>query len=91
MIALTNLVFDTSASTNKIHEVNLLKLTTICVKEVAGVGRVRTSEATTTKISARLIGMQHLGAQAIAYSIIIKVHKVLIAAGMIPCGIAARS
>lgn len=91
MVALTDLVFDTSASTNEIHEVNLLKLTTICVKEVAGIGRIRTSETATTEISARLIWMQHLGAQAIAYSVIIKVHKVLVAASMIPCGVAARS
>lgn len=86
MVALTDLVFDTGAPTNEIHEVNLLKLMTICVEEVTGVGRVRTSET-----AARLIWMQHLGAQAIAYSVIIKVHKVLITAGMIPCGIAARS
>ena len=91
MVALTDLVFDTGAPTNEIHEVNLLKLTTICVKKIAGVGRVRTSETAATKIGTRLVWMQHLGAQAIAYSVIIKVHKVLITAGMIPCGIAARS
>lgn len=91
MIALTDLVFDTSAATNEIHEVNLFKLTTICVKEVAGIGRVRTSETAATKIGARLIWMQHLGAQAIAYFVIIEVHKVLVATCVIPCGIAARS
>lgn len=57
MIALTDLVFDTSASTNEIHEVNLFKLTPICVKEVAGIGCVRASKAAATKIGARLIGM----------------------------------
>jgi hypothetical protein len=62
VVTLTDLVFNTSASTNEIHEVNLLKLTTICVKEVAGIGCVRTSEAAATKIGARLIGMQHLSA-----------------------------
>lgn len=91
MIALTNLVFDTSASTNEIHEVNLFKLTTICVKEVAGVRRVRTSETATTKIGARLIWVQHLGAQAIAYFVIIKVHKVLVTTSVIPRRVAARS
>ena len=91
MVALTDLVFDASASTNEIHEVHLLKLTTICIKEVAGVGGIRTSKTAATKISTRLIWMQHLGAQPIAYSVIIKVHKVLITAGVIPCGIAARS
>ena len=91
MIALTDLVFDASAATNEIHEVNLFKLTTICVKEVAGIGRVRTSETAATKIGARLIWMQHLGTQAIAYFVIIEVHKVLVATCVIPCGIAARS
>ena len=91
MVTLADLVFDASASTNEIHEVNLLKLTTICVKEIAGVGRVRTSETAATKIGTRLVWMQHLGAQAIAYSVIIKVHKVLITTCVIPCGIAARS
>lgn len=91
MIALTNLVFDTSASANKVHEVNLLKLTTICVKEIAGVGRVRTSETAATKIGTRLVWMQHLGAQAIAYSIVIKVHKVLVTTCVIPCRVATRS
>lgn len=91
MIALTDLVFDASASADEIHEVNLLKLTTICVKEIAGIGRVRTSEAATTKIGARLIWMQHFGAQAIAYFVVIEVHKILIAACVIPCGIATRS
>ena len=57
MVALTDLVFDTSATTNEIHEVNLLKLATICVKKVTGVGRVRTSETAATKIGARLIWM----------------------------------
>lgn len=57
MVTLTDLVFDASASSNEIHEVNLLKLTTICIKEVAGIGRVRTSETASTKIGARLIGM----------------------------------
>ena len=55
MVALTDLVFDTSASTNEIHKVNLFKLATVCVKEITGVWRIRTSEATTTKISAGLI------------------------------------
>lgn len=91
MIALTDLVFDASASTNEIHEVNLLQLTTVCVEEIAGVGRVRTSKATAAKIGARLIWMQHLGAQPIAYFVIIEVHKVLVAACVIPCGIATRS
>ena len=84
MVALTDLVFDTSASANEIHEVNLLKLTAICVKEITGIWRVRTSETAATKIGTRLVWMQHLGAQAITYSVIIKVHKVLITAGMIP-------
>lgn len=91
MVTLTDLVFDASASTNEIHEVNLFKLTTICVKEVAGIGRVRTSETAATKIGTRLIWMQHLSAQPIAYFVIIKVYKVLVATCMIPCGIAARS
>lgn len=90
MIALADLVFDTSASSNEVHEVNLLKLTTICVEEVTGVGRVRTSETATTKIGARLIWVQHLSAQSIAYFVIIEVHKVLVATCVIPCGIAAR-
>ena len=91
MVTLTDLVFDASASSNEIHEVNLLKLTTICIKEVAGIGRVRTSETAATKIGARLIGMQHLGAQPIAYFVIVKVDKVLVATSVIPCGIATRS
>ena len=57
MVTLTDLVFNASASTNEIHKVNLLQLLAVCVKEVAGIGRVRTSEAATTKIGARLIGM----------------------------------
>jgi hypothetical protein len=91
VIALTDLVFDTSASTNEIHKVNLLKLTTICVKEVAGVWRIGTSESATTKVSARLIGMQHLGAQPIAYFVIIEIHKVFVPTCVIPCGITTRS
>ena len=91
MVALTDLVFDTSASTNEIHEVNLLQLMTVCVEEIAGVGCVRTSKAAATKIGAGLIWMQHLGAQPIAYFIIIKVHKVLVTTCVIPCGIAAGS
>ena len=91
MVALTDLVFDTSASTNEIHEVNLLKLTTICVEEVTGVRRVGTSKAAATKIGARLIWVQHLGAQAIAYFVVVEVHKVLVATCVIPCGVAARS
>ena len=90
MVTLTDLVFDAGASTNEIHEVNFLKLTPVCVEEVAGIGCVRTSE-TAAKIGARLIWVQHLGAQAIAYFIIVEVHKVLVAACVIPCGIAARS
>ena len=76
VIALADLVFDTSASSNEVHEVNLLQLASVCVKEVAGIGRVRASEAAATKIGARLVWMQHLGTQTIAYSVIIKVHKV---------------
>ena len=91
MVALTDLVFDTSASSNEIHEVNRLKLMTICVKEVTGIGRVRTSETAAAKIGTRLIWMQHLGAQAIAYFVIVKVHKILVTTCMIPCRIAARS
>ena len=91
MVTLADLVFDTSASSNEVHEVNLFQLAPVCVKEVAGVGRVRTSKAAATKVGARLIWMQHLGAQAIAYFVIVEVHKVLVAACVIPCGIAARS
>ena len=91
MVTLTDLIFDASASSNEIHKVNLFQLLAVCVKEVAGVGRVRTGETAAAKIGARLIWMQHLGAQAIAYFVIIKVHKVLVATCMIPCGIAARS
>jgi len=91
MVTLTDLVFNTSASTNEIHEVNLLKLAAVCVKEVAGVGRVRTGETAAAKIGARLIWMQHLGAQPIAHFVIIKVYKVLVATCVIPCGVAARS
>ena len=91
MVTLTDLVFNASASTNEIHKVNLLQLLAVCVKEVAGIGRIRTSETTTTKVGARLIWVQHLGAQAIAYPIIVEVHKVLVATCMIPCGITTRS
>lgn len=91
MIALTDLVFDTSASSNEVHKVNLLQLLAVCVEEITSIGRIRTSETTTTKVGARLVWMQHLGTQTIAYSVIIKVHKVLVAASVIPRGIAARS
>lgn len=91
MVTLTDLIFDASASSNEVHKVNLLQLAPICIEKVAGVGRVRTSEASAAKIGARLIWMQHLGTQPIAYFVIIKVYKVLVAACVIPCGIAARS
>lgn len=91
MVTLTDLVFDASASSNEVHKVNLLQLLAVCVEEITSIGRVRTSETATTKVGARLVWMQHLGTQTIAYSVIVKVYKVLVTASVIPRGIAARS